>query len=178
MEFSAHFDTNRPTSTWNVRRRGGVHHDPGRIEPLPGSTQDERSPDVATLIGYARVSTAEQDLSIQIARLKTGGEHDSCKIPDSRYKCAETHRARSFVTRWFSQRFWHSFSRCLSGFYPPGRPRRSSCQKYKQPPENLSRKGFVPIRGSPRRVTEDGYISVVVYCWRPSDADPQTALSR
>jgi hypothetical protein len=47
-----------------------------------------------------------------------------------------------------------------------------------QLPENLSRKGFVPIRGLPRRVTEDVHIFVVVYCWRPSDADPQTALSR
>jgi hypothetical protein len=48
---------------------------------------------------------------------------------------------------------------------------------HKQLPENLSRKGFVPIRGSPRRVTEDFHIFVVVYCWRPSYADPQTPLS-
>jgi hypothetical protein len=48
----------------------------------------------------------------------------------------------------------------------------------KQLPGNLSRKGFVPIRGSPRRVTEDVHIFVVVYCWRPSYADPHTALSR
>src|SRR5262245_54838628 len=32
----------------------------------------------------------------------------------------------------------------------------------KQLPGNLSRKGFVPIRGSPRRVMEDDHIFVVV----------------
>jgi hypothetical protein len=48
----------------------------------------------------------------------------------------------------------------------------------KQLPGNLSRKGFVPIRGSPRHVMEDDHILVVVYYWRPSDADPQTPLSQ
>jgi hypothetical protein len=47
-----------------------------------------------------------------------------------------------------------------------------------QLPENLSRKGFVPIIGSTHSVMEDLYIFVVVYCWRPLYADPQTALSR
>jgi SRSO17 transposase len=54
----------------------------------------------------------------------------------------------------------------------------ASRQGYEQLPENLSRKGFVPIRGSPRRVTSNVHIFVVVYCWRPSYTAPQTALSR
>src|SRR4029450_9610460 len=47
-----------------------------------------------------------------------------------------------------------------------------------QLPENLSRKGFVPIIGEPRCVTSAVHIFVVVYCWRPSYADPETAFSR
>jgi hypothetical protein len=61
---------------------------------------------------------------------KRGGERDSCKIPDSRYKRAETHRTRAHIVRGFSQRLWHSFSRCSSSFHPLRRSRRSPCQKY------------------------------------------------
>src|SRR5262249_48704666 len=52
-------------------------------------------------------------------------------------------------------------------------------EQYKQLPGNLSRKGFVPIRGKGRRVTWDYfYIFVVVYCGDHLHADPQTALCR
>ena len=48
---------------------------------------------------------------------------------------------------------------------------------YEQLPGNLSRKGFVPIRGEARRVTWGYfYIFVVVYCGDHPYADPQTAL--
>ena len=43
---------------------------------------------------------------------------------------------------------------------------------------NLSRKGFVLIRGSAYSVTQDTYIFVVFYYGDHSHADPQTALSR
>ena len=47
-----------------------------------------------------------------------------------------------------------------------------------QNPENLSRKGYAPIIGEPRRVTWGAYISVVFYSGDHSHADPQTALFR
>jgi hypothetical protein len=49
---------------------------------------------------------------------------------------------------------------------------------YKQLPENLSRKGVVPIRGLTHSATEDFSIFVVLYCGDPLYAHPQAALFR
>ncbi len=48
---------------------------------------------------------------------------------------------------------------------------------YEQLLGNLSRKGFVPIRGSAHEMTEDGCIFVVLYSGDPLHAHPQTPLS-
>ena len=81
-------------------------------------------------------------------------------------------------------RRYHAIRNALTQAYPApptgnlARHLNTLAALIKQLLGNLSRKGFVLIRGSAYSVTQDTYIFVVFYYGDHSHADPQTALSR
>jgi len=90
-----------------IAQDGGLEH-LARMHHAGGQRAHRHSIDADHLIFLVQHADHEM-LAVDVAQVLAkddgripgaadlGGEHDSCKIPDSGYKRAETHRARSLV---------------------------------------------------------------------------------